>query len=142
MNRDERTTATLYAARCNASRGRAKDGERDEGAKKLRERVGKWKGGRRGGLVQEGKTYARTRERVEQFHIVLLFNSDRVIDLAAACVRVVHTYIRIRAHICTHEHKEHIHTHASHTNIYTYVHAAMAPAAVAETGAKVFDGWE
>lgn len=34
MNRDERTTATLYAARCNVEAswlaGRAKDGERDE----------------------------------------------------------------------------------------------------------------
>lgn len=57
MNRDERTTATLYAARCNVEvsepAGRAKDGERDESAAQEGERAKRKRGtrvGRRDGM--------------------------------------------------------------------------------------------
>lgn len=45
--------------------------------------------------------HAHASERVERFHIVLLFNSDRVIDLAAApCASRTHTHTRARGTDC------------------------------------------
>lgn len=85
-----RRVATLKQA------GRASERRRERRGRKVSERRGKRKRGTRVGRRRDtGKMYAHAHASVaERSRIVLLFNSDRVIDLARlSCVR---TYIYAR----------------------------------------------
>lgn len=113
MNTDERAMATLYAV---TRPGRVvagpKEGERGarapldraNGASDERGRKRKIsEGGRKWtekGSLRGRETYARTRRSIERLRIVLLFNSDRVIDLAVSfspCREAVRIRVTLRA---------------------------------------------
>lgn len=86
---------------------RAKDEERDERrGRKVSERRGKRKRGTRVGRRRDtGKMYAHAHASVaERSRIVLLFNSDRVIDLARLSCAWTYMYIHMSAkYICGHD---------------------------------------